>query len=163
MKKIGLVLGVLVVLVLLSGIAFADPLISNANFNKYNNWVSTGVLTKCSNCGSQQVVYNERSNNDCKEGHSHAANDFTTGEKGKTYSQNCVCAYCGNACGTGHKSWCIYKPKAKTPMPNDLVTSDDNIVLADTCINEGYACILHGTPCCAPYSCKGKFPNTYCK
>lgn len=53
MKKIGLVLGVLVVLVLLSGIAFADPLISNANFNKYNNWVSTGVLTKCSNCGSQ--------------------------------------------------------------------------------------------------------------
>ncbi len=30
------------------------------------------------------------------------------------------------------------------------------------CIEKEHACILNGTPCCAPYSCKGKFPNTYC-
>ncbi|MHB8109471.1 MAG: hypothetical protein ACYDHW_05485 [Syntrophorhabdaceae bacterium] len=30
------------------------------------------------------------------------------------------------------------------------------------CIERGRACILNGTPCCAPYSCEGKFPNTYC-
>ena len=165
MKKIGLVLGVLVVLVLLSGIAFADPLISNANFNKYNNWVSTGVLTKCSNCGSQQVVYNERSNNDCKEGHSHAANDFTTGEKGKTYSQNCVCAECNKKCGTGHETWCssYQKPKAKPDIASGILALNINTVLGASCIEKDLQCTLNGTPCCAPYSCKGKFPNTYCK
>jgi hypothetical protein len=30
------------------------------------------------------------------------------------------------------------------------------------CIEKNRACVLNGTPCCAPYSCKGKFPNTYC-
>ncbi len=30
------------------------------------------------------------------------------------------------------------------------------------CIEKDHACVLNGTPCCAPYSCKGKFPNTYC-
>ena len=30
------------------------------------------------------------------------------------------------------------------------------------CIEENRACVLNGTPCCAPYSCEGKFPNTYC-
>jgi hypothetical protein len=31
------------------------------------------------------------------------------------------------------------------------------------CIEKDRACVLNGTPCCAPYSCKGKFPNTYCR
>ncbi|MCX5804625.1 MAG: hypothetical protein NT010_00970 [Proteobacteria bacterium] len=30
------------------------------------------------------------------------------------------------------------------------------------CIEKGLTCVLNGTPCCAPYSCSGKFPNTYC-
>jgi hypothetical protein len=30
------------------------------------------------------------------------------------------------------------------------------------CIEKDRACVLNGTPCCAPYSCEGKFPNTYC-
>ena len=30
------------------------------------------------------------------------------------------------------------------------------------CIEKDHACVLNGTPCCAPYSCKGKFPNAYC-
>jgi hypothetical protein len=30
------------------------------------------------------------------------------------------------------------------------------------CIEKNRACVLNGTSCCAPYSCKGKFPNTYC-
>jgi len=31
------------------------------------------------------------------------------------------------------------------------------------CIEKDHACVLNGTPCCAPYSCKGRFPNTYCR
>jgi len=30
------------------------------------------------------------------------------------------------------------------------------------CIEKDRACVLNGTPCCSPYSCEGKFPNTYC-
>jgi len=30
------------------------------------------------------------------------------------------------------------------------------------CIEKDHACVLNGTPCCASYSCTGKFPNTYC-
>ena len=30
------------------------------------------------------------------------------------------------------------------------------------CIEKNRTCVLNGTPCCAPYSCTGKFPNTYC-
>ena len=58
-------------------------------------------------------------------------------------------------------------PEASSKMDsctaNDSAIGNNNILLADSCINQGYACVLNGTPCCAPYSCKGKFPNTYCK
>jgi hypothetical protein len=40
---------------------------------------------------------------------------------------------------------------------------DGNIVLAANCIDQGLTCVLNGTPCCAPYSCKGKFPITTCQ
>jgi predicted RNA-binding Zn-ribbon protein involved in translation (DUF1610 family) len=46
---------------------------------------------------------------------------------------------------------------------NDFVAGDKNIVLAANCIEGGLTCVLTGTPCCAPYECKGKFPNTTCK
>jgi hypothetical protein len=77
--------------------------------------------------------------------------------------QNCVCAYCNKPCGSGHESWCIYKPKAKPPIANDLVTLNINTGLSANCIEKDLQCTLNGTPCCAPYSCKGKFPNTYCQ
>lgn len=32
-----------------------------------------------------------------------------------------------------------------------------------SCIEKGLTCILNGTPCCSPYECRGKFPNTYCQ
>jgi hypothetical protein len=32
-----------------------------------------------------------------------------------------------------------------------------------SCIEGGLTCILNGTPCCPPYECKGKFPNTTCR
>jgi len=32
-----------------------------------------------------------------------------------------------------------------------------------SCIEKGLTCVLNGTPCCAPYECKGKFPNTTCR
>lgn len=38
-----------------------------------------------------------------------------------------------------------------------------NTELANSCIEKGLTCILNGTPCCSPYECKGKFPNTYCQ
>jgi hypothetical protein len=38
-----------------------------------------------------------------------------------------------------------------------------NSAPAASCIEEGLTCILHGTPCCSPYECKGKFPNTTCQ
>lgn len=44
-----------------------------------------------------------------------------------------------------------------------MVARDDSIILAANCIEKGLTCILHGTPCCAPSECKGKFPNTYCQ
>lgn len=53
--------------------------------------------------------------------------------------------------------------EANLPIANDLVTSNINIVLAANCIEKGLQCTLNGTPCCSPYECKGKFPNTYCK
>ncbi|MHB1955018.1 MAG: hypothetical protein ACYCOU_14875 [Sulfobacillus sp.] len=35
--------------------------------------------------------------------------------------------------------------------------------LAQNCIGPGETCILNGTPCCAGYSCRGRFPNTTCQ
>ena len=35
--------------------------------------------------------------------------------------------------------------------------------VGQSCIGGGETCTLHGTPCCAPYTCKGRFPNTTCQ
>jgi hypothetical protein len=32
-----------------------------------------------------------------------------------------------------------------------------------SCLPKGLSCVLDGTPCCAPYKCGGKFPNTTCQ
>ena len=44
-----------------------------------------------------------------------------------------------------------------------FVVRDNKIILAANCIGKGLQCTLHGTACCAPYSCKGNFPITTCK
>ncbi len=113
------------------------------------NWTSTIKPTKCPNCGYEGIVINEKSEN--------------IGTEEILVSQNCVCAGCNKPCGSGHESWCIYKPKAKPPIGNDLVARRTDIVLGANCIEKGLQCTLNGTPCCAPYQCKGKFPNTYCQ
>lgn len=47
------------------------------------------------------------------------------------------------------------------PAEFDLVAY--NTVEGASCIEQGLTCILNGTPCCAPYECSGKFPNTTCR
>jgi hypothetical protein len=83
-------------------------------------------------------------------------------------SANCVCAECNKKCGTGHETWCssYQKPNAQPLIENDPVAfhSEMNFdVLSYGCIEKDLQCTLNGTPCCAPYNCKGKFPNTYCQ
>jgi len=50
-----------------------------------------------------------------------------------------------------------------TPDEVDLVTCSNSIVFGSSCIGEGETCIKYGKPCCSPYKCSGKFPNTTCQ
>lgn len=53
--------------------------------------------------------------------------------------------------------------EAYLPAANDHVAQGTSNVKGNSCIDQGLQCTLNGTPCCAPYTCEGKFPNTYCK
>ncbi|MBA4389930.1 MAG: hypothetical protein C0399_03230 [Syntrophus sp. (in: bacteria)] len=137
MKKIGSVLlGVLIVLALLSGVALADcesdcngPFQTCLNICRQTTKVDSAEGTKCVNnclngvsgCNKRCEAKNKKSDNttDCTKGYLSATGDSVAGE--------------------------------------------NNIVLASNCIEKGLTCVLNGTPCCSPYECKGKFPNTYCK
>jgi hypothetical protein len=46
---------------------------------------------------------------------------------------------------------------------NDIVALGQNTSFGQGCIECGQICVLGGTPCCDPCTCKGKFPNTYCQ
>jgi hypothetical protein len=35
--------------------------------------------------------------------------------------------------------------------------------VAQSCIAQGQACVINGTPCCGTATCQGKFPNTTCQ
>lgn len=62
-----------------------------------------------------------------------------------------------------------------SPMPETRVAAGKNsgslhrilVGMPDTvhatCIAQNQTCVLHGTPCCGPYQCKGTFPNTICQ
>lgn len=78
---------------------------------------------------------------------------------------NCTCAECGWKCGTGHATSCssYQKPKAKSDITNDILALNTPPQVGANCIEKDLQCTLHGTPCCAPYTCQGKFPNTYCQ
>ena len=136
MKKIGLVLGVMTILVLLAGVALAtceDDCVSTfetcLNLCRQTTEADSAEAGKCANhcmkgrggCLKRCEAQNRRSENttDCTKGYLSAAGDFVAG--------------------------------------------DTNIVLAANCIEQGLTCVLNGTTCCAPYECKGKFPNTTCK
>ena len=163
MKKIGLVLGVMTILVLLSGIALADCAQdcqdTHATCMKYCSQDTcrlscirglNGCLKRCR--GKDPIGGDEES--------------YLPKESPVQLAEiNCVCAECGYKCGSGHATTCssYQKPKAKTPITDDLVAEDNNIVLAANCIEKDLQCTLNGTPCCSPYECKGKFPNTTCK
>ena len=79
-------------------------------------------------------------------------------------------AKCANHCLHG-VSGCVKKCEAKDKQSENtsdckqgnLVDGGNHSVLASNCIEKDRTCILNGTPCCDPYECKGKFPNTYCQ
>lgn len=50
-------------------------------------------------------------------------------------------------------------------VPTSVDSSGQHPVYAQgaSCIEGGLTCVLNGTPCCPPYECKGKFPNTTCR
>ena len=62
-----------------------------------------------------------------------------------------------------------------SPMPETRVAAGNNLgslhkILVGmpdtahaTCIEQNQTCVLHGTPCCGPYKCKGTFPTTICQ
>jgi hypothetical protein len=136
MKKIGLVLGVLTILAVFSGIALADC-----------EGECNGPFQTCLNICRQT-----------------------------TKEDSAEAAKCANNCLNG-VSGCVRKCEAKNKKSENtgdgtvgyLLLADNsaargnNIALGANCIEKGLQCTLNGTACCAPYSCKGKFPNTYCK
>jgi hypothetical protein len=134
MKRIGLVIGVLTIAALSSGVAFAD---CEADCD--------GPFQTCLNICRQTT----------KEDSPEAAN-------------------CANSCLHG-VSGCIKRcrgngKKSENPgnitvgyLPEALDLVAFNKELANSCIEQGLTCILNGTPCCSPYECKGKFPNTSCQ
>lgn len=78
---------------------------------------------------------------------------------------------CANHCMKG-RGGCLKRCEAKDKRSDNITdctkdylsaAGDTNIALAANCIEKGLTCVLNGTPCCAPYECKGKFPNTYCQ
>jgi hypothetical protein len=52
--------------------------------------------------------------------------------------------------------------RISSAKPNLMSINDEKTacVQGDPTIKR--ACILNGSPCCPPYVCEGKFPNTYC-
>lgn len=58
---------------------------------------------------------------------------------------------------------CERNKDKKSEAPGEFKPCGLGMDLGASCIEEGLQCTLHGTPCCAPYNCKGKFPNTYCQ
>ncbi|MFH1615688.1 MAG: hypothetical protein ABIG61_11480 [Planctomycetota bacterium] len=119
MKKIGLVIGVLTVLVLLSGVALAecvrDCLLTYdtcLNLCRQSGKGDDSACTDHCQKGRDGCIKRCEANNDRSEN--------TTNKKNLEVSEiiNCVCAECNKKCGTGHETWCssYQKPKAKDTM-----------------------------------------------
>jgi hypothetical protein len=98
----------------------------------------------------------------------------TEGVIAKAKSYNCLCTQCNhNWVSTSKPTKCpncgnigityTESTSENTVNKEELVAVNTNIILGANCIEKGLQCTLNGTPCCAPYECKGKFPNTYCQ
>lgn len=74
-------------------------------------------------------------------------------------NQNVAAATAGKSVSTAPEAG----NKMNSCTANDSAIGNNNILLAASCIEKDLQCTLNGTPCCVPYECKGKFPNTYCK
>ena len=136
MKKIRLLLTVLVLLASSSGIALAD---CEDNCN--------GPFQTCVNICRQTTKPDSPEGSKCVDHCFHGL------------------AGCQKKCKANKK-----KSENTTNCIKDIFSAadvfevrDGNIVLAANCIEQGLTCVLNGTPRCAPYSCKGKFPITTCQ
>ena len=134
MKKIGLALWVMALSVLLSGVAFADC-----------ESDCDGPFQTCLNICRQTTKVDSAEAAKCVDHCLHGVSG------------------CIKKCREKEKKSENYGDSmiANAPVTGELVAF--NTVVANSCIEKGLICILNGTPCCSPYKCKGKFPNTYCK
>jgi hypothetical protein len=134
MKRLGLVLGVIMLLAVLSGVALADC-----------ESDCDGPFQTCLNICRQTT----------KEDSSEAAscvNNCLTGVSG-----------CVRRCKEKEAKSATYENFAVGSVPAGVELVAFNRVEGASCIDQGLTCILNGTPCCAPYECTGKFPNTTCQ
>ena len=136
MKKMMLVLGVLTVLTLFSGVALADC------EDDCNGPFQT-CLKICRQTTKEDSPEAAKCVDNCLRGVSGCIRRCRDKNKKSENAGDCTEAY--------------------LPVAGYLVAGNANIVLGASCIEKGLQCTLNGTPCCAPYECKGKFPNTYCQ
>lgn len=140
MKKIGLVLGVLTILALFSGVALAGcpedcdgPYQTCMKICKQTTQAKSPEEAECWNSCLRGVIGCQKR---CEEDK----------RKKDQKSEN-----------TGDST------EGYLLVAGYFVAGDTKIVLGASCIEKDLQCTLNGTPCCAPYECKGKFPNTYCQ
>lgn len=136
MKKGGLVLVVLMVLALLSGVALADC------ESECNGPFQT-CLNICRQTTKEDSPEAAKCVNNCLRGVSGCQKRCEAQEKKSENNGNL-------------KKDCLLAAA-------DYTARDKNITYGASCIEGGLQCTLNGTPCCAPYECKGKFPNTTCQ
>jgi hypothetical protein len=136
MKKIGLALVVLTVLSLSSSFALAD---CESECN--------GPFQTCLNICRQTTKEDSKEASNC-------VNSCLNGVSG-----------CNRRCEANKKKSenTIDCAKGYLSAAGGFVAEGTNIAMAASCIEKGLQCTLNGTSCCAPYDCKGKFPNTYCQ
>jgi hypothetical protein len=136
MKKIGLLLVVFAVSVLLSGVVFADC-------ESDCNGPFQTCLKLCRQTTKEDSAEGSRCVNNCF----HGLNGCQKRCKAKDKKSENTGDF-----NTGYLQ-----------VADNSVIRGGNLTAGASCIEQGLTCILNGTPCCAPYTCKGKFPNTYCQ
>jgi hypothetical protein len=72
-------------------------------------------------------------------------------------------AGCQKRCAGQKNSENIGDQKESCRLAFNAANREGTVFQGASCIDQGLTCVLNGTPCCAPYECKGKFPNTYCQ
>jgi hypothetical protein len=136
MKKIGSALVVFTVLVLLSGIALADC-------ESDCDGPFQTCLNICRQTTKEDSPEGSKCVNNCLHGVSGCVNRCRSRDKKSENTGDCTAGY--------------------LQLADNTTVRDNNFAIGNNCIEKDLTCILNGTPCCAPYSCKGKFPNTYCQ